>query len=161
MIVNDLSTNANLGKPQLSIGAFATIFNANGEILCIKQNYGPRNWTTPGGKSDANESPDATVLREVQEEVGLRVKVLALSSVYWKQYANDVVFSFVCDAMPQGQIKHDPAEVSEYGYFPADALPVPMARNTRLRIEDAVRLKNGGGASAFAVFVTPETYIAL
>lgn len=159
--MNDLTTNATLGKSQLSIGAFATIFNANGEILCIRQNYGPRNWTTPGGKADPNESPDATVLREVQEEVGLRAKVLALSGVYWKQYANDVVFSFVCDAMSQDQIKHDPAEVAEYGYFPADALPVPMARNTRLRIEDAVRLKRGGGTSAFAVFATPETYITL
>ena len=100
-------------------------------------------------------------MREVQEEVGLRAKIATLAGVYWKQYANDVVFSFICDAILQEQIKHDPAKVAEYGYFPADALPVPMALNTRLRIEDAVRLKASGGASAFAVFATPETYNTL
>jgi ADP-ribose pyrophosphatase YjhB (NUDIX family) len=38
-----------------SIGVFAAIFDEQGRILCVKRNYTPFNWTTPGGKMDNGE----------------------------------------------------------------------------------------------------------
>jgi 8-oxo-dGTP diphosphatase len=40
-----------------SVGVFAAIFDEQRRILCVRQNYGPRKWTLPGGKMEAGESP--------------------------------------------------------------------------------------------------------
>lgn len=44
-------------KHKLSVGVFAVIFDEQKRILCVKRNYGPKNWTTPGGAIDKDESP--------------------------------------------------------------------------------------------------------
>jgi 8-oxo-dGTP pyrophosphatase MutT (NUDIX family) len=44
-----------------TVGVFAAIFDAQVRILCVKLNYRPLNWTTPGGRVEAGESPVAAL----------------------------------------------------------------------------------------------------
>lgn len=63
--------------PNRRIGAAAVIVNDEGGVPLVKQTYGRLNWELPGGAGEAGESPDETVLREVQEETGMDVAVSA------------------------------------------------------------------------------------
>jgi ADP-ribose pyrophosphatase YjhB (NUDIX family) len=40
-----------------TIGVFTMIFNEAGMLLCVRRNYATHNWTTPGGRVNAGESP--------------------------------------------------------------------------------------------------------
>jgi 8-oxo-dGTP diphosphatase len=48
-----------------SIGVFASLFDAAGRILLVRQAYGSRHWTTPGGRVEEGESPLAALDREL------------------------------------------------------------------------------------------------
>src|SRR5213593_4202130 len=67
------------GADMRKIGAAAVILDVDGGVLLVKQTYGRLNWELPGGAAEAGESPDDTVLREVQEETGLAVAVLHMT----------------------------------------------------------------------------------
>jgi ADP-ribose pyrophosphatase YjhB (NUDIX family) len=67
-----------------SLGAGGIVMNANGEgeraILLIQRNQEPNRgyWTLPGGFVESEETAEAAVVREVQEETGLRCTIAGL-----------------------------------------------------------------------------------
>src|SRR6266481_1878078 len=87
-----------LVRPQVahmsSIGVFASVFDGAGRILLVRQAYGSRHWTTPGGRVEEGESPLAALDREVLEEIACEVHVSHLIGVYAKPYRDDLVLSF-------------------------------------------------------------------
>lgn len=125
--------------PGLGVGAF--IVNDKGEILMGLRGPDARNepghWNIPGGGVELGELRSATVLREVQEEVGLRVEIIA------ELLANDhhipadpannkpaqhwVTTPFVVRIAP-GQTPKvmEPTTFSEIGWFHIDNLPEPL-----------------------------------
>lgn len=70
-------------KPQLSI-ALALIWRG-GEILIARRapdaEHLPDIWEFPGGKIEANETPEAACLREAREEIGLEIEIVAARDV--------------------------------------------------------------------------------
>jgi 8-oxo-dGTP pyrophosphatase MutT (NUDIX family) len=62
----------NLPKKQLASGVL--FFNTAGELLIVKPNY-KEEWIIPGGVIEAFESPKATCVREVKEELGIQVEI--------------------------------------------------------------------------------------
>ena len=125
-----------------TVGVFANIFDPEGRILCVKRNYGPRNWTTPGGRLEKGESPLAALEREVLEETGYRIAPQQLVGIYANVYKDDVVIS-IC-ACIVGQEEWSPnGEIAEIGFFSQDRLPEPMSANTLTRIRDAFAGKSG------------------
>jgi ADP-ribose pyrophosphatase YjhB (NUDIX family) len=119
-----------------SVGVFAAIFDEQGRILCVRQNYSPRKWTLPGGKMEARESPFEACLREVKEETGYRVEIDHLIGVYSTPYKDDVVISFACHIV--GRDAWQPNnEIAEIGFFGRETLPRPMRQRTLVRIHDA------------------------
>jgi 8-oxo-dGTP diphosphatase len=77
-----------------SIGVFASLFDTSGRILLVRQAYGARHWTTPGGRVEEGESPLAALDREVLEEIACEVHLAHLIGVYAKPYRDDLVLSF-------------------------------------------------------------------
>jgi 8-oxo-dGTP pyrophosphatase MutT (NUDIX family) len=65
------------------IAAAAIILSSDQRVLLVKHSYGPLNWELPGGAAERDESPTQTVVREVQEETGLRASVERLTGVYY------------------------------------------------------------------------------
>jgi ADP-ribose pyrophosphatase YjhB (NUDIX family) len=132
-----------------TVGVFAAIFDARGHILCVKLNYGPLYWTTPGGRVEAGESPVAALIREVHEESGYHVHVGHLVGVYAAPIKDDLVLMMTATITGSDGWRPD-EEIAQIGFFAPDALPEPMSPRVRRRIHDAL----SGCAGVLHVFET-------
>ena len=119
-----------------SIGVFASLFDAEGRILLVRQAYGSLLWTNPGGRVEEGESPLAALDREVLEEIACEVHVSHLIGVYAKPYRDDLVLSFGV-SLVGGTPQACPPEIAEIAFFAREQLPREIAFNSRIRIEDA------------------------
>lgn len=74
-----------------TVGVFAASFDDAGRILCVKQEYGPRRWTLPGGRMETGESVPDALRREVLEETGYVIEPGRLIGVSSAPSRDDVV----------------------------------------------------------------------
>lgn len=69
------------------VGAKVALFVGSRLLITLRDDFEglpyPGLWDFPGGGREAGETPEQTVLREVEEEVGLR---LPESSLIWKRF---------------------------------------------------------------------------
>ncbi|HLU65339.1 MAG TPA: NUDIX domain-containing protein [Kofleriaceae bacterium] len=67
--------------PVVAVGAIA--FDEDGRVLLIQRGRAPGAglWTVPGGRIEPGETAAAACAREVAEETGLEVEVVALAEV--------------------------------------------------------------------------------
>lgn len=63
--------------------AGAVVVREDGRVLLIRRGRPPGagDWTLPGGKIEAGETPAETIVRELREETGLHVEVVAVLRV--------------------------------------------------------------------------------
>jgi 8-oxo-dGTP pyrophosphatase MutT (NUDIX family) len=68
--------------PRVRAAAGVLFFDAAGRVLLVKPTY-KRDWEIPGGMSERDESPLATCVREVREELGIEPVIGRLLGVDW------------------------------------------------------------------------------
>ena len=68
--------------PRKRMGAGALLTDEHGRVLLVEPAY-KDHWEIPGGSVDADESPHAAVVREIEEELGLSVLPGRLLLVDW------------------------------------------------------------------------------
>lgn len=116
-------------------GVSVVVTNLAGDVLLLRHSYGPNVWGLPGGGLGRGEDPEAAALREVHEELGLR-----LSSITHVAVIEEVIsgaphtahlFAAVCDQQP----RPDQREIIAARFFPSHSLPEPLGRTTRTRID--------------------------
>ena len=119
----------------MSITVVALVFIAREEkILLVRQNYGPRYWSLPGGVMEPGESIDQAAIREVKEETGLDIRLKRVVGLYSKPGENGLAVCFEGEQVG-GTLAAD-NEILECGYFAHDCLPEPIREHLRQRIED-------------------------
>lgn len=69
----------------IAVGASALVVNKKGEVL-LTQRHDLRVWVFPGGGINKNEAPAEAAKREVEEETGLKVKIVRLVAVYFNDH---------------------------------------------------------------------------
>ena len=121
------------------IGSGALIFDSDHRVLLVKHTYGKFNWEIPGGVSEAGESVNQTVVREVREETGLDVEPERLSGVYYSGPDDMHHFAFICRLIdPHAKPVPSSPEIADCRFFDRDRLPSPISDFSIRRIDDAM-----------------------
>lgn len=122
-------------SPTTSMGVFAVIRDARERVLlCHRTDFDL--WNLPGGRLEHGETPQAGVMREVQEETGLRVQVRRLSGVYSNPARGDIVLVFVCTIVSGTLAASD--EMDRFDWLGVEAIPSNTAPRHIERTRDAL-----------------------
>jgi 8-oxo-dGTP pyrophosphatase MutT (NUDIX family) len=106
------------------------------DILMVRHSYGQPYWTFPGGGVKRGEEPAKTVLREVWEEVGLRLeKAIFLRKVKNNyEYKDDTIWVYYGSTKDRN-VKIDNFEIVEAKWFNLNSLPKDLGANAEKIIE--------------------------
>ena len=77
--------------------AAAALINDNDEVLLAQRPEGKRlagKWEFPGGKVEADESPEAALVRELREELGIAIDVRDLEPFWFLSHDYVADFGF-------------------------------------------------------------------
>ena len=70
-----------MGELKCNIGEYGIIINKKGEFLILKlpinKEFTKEMWMFPGGRLEEEEQPEMGLKREVLEETGLKIKIIA------------------------------------------------------------------------------------
>jgi 8-oxo-dGTP pyrophosphatase MutT (NUDIX family) len=116
------ATDAHRLLPTKRMGAGAVIRDVDGRVLIVKPTYKPA-WELPGGAVEDDESPRGACVRELREELGIRITVGELLCVDYNSptpdYVESLMFLFTTeplDAATIAMIQLPPDELSEYRF---------------------------------------------
>lgn len=117
-----------------------------GKILLVKRGTVPFRgyWALPGGRMEAGESIEQTVVREVKEETGLDVQVERVIGEYVeKGVEGDVEYEYfpTCFLVKVvgGEARRQENEIQEIKLFGLSGLPQPLAFEHDKMIKDYLR----------------------
>ncbi len=123
---------------QPRVGCGAVIQRADGAVLLVQRGRPPEqgHWGLPGGKVDWMETLEAAVVREVQEETGLRVAIQRLLCVVdhfepalQQHWIAPVYLARTLD--DSVAVLQEPEALLALGWFSPDALPMPLTLSAR------------------------------
>ena len=133
---------------RLGVGCSATIFDSSHTKVLLARRTDNGRWCVPGGYMEPGESLTEACIREVEEETGLRVRVVRLIGVYTNphlllQYADGnrwqlVVLHFEAEIVGGRVGVSDETTAVEY-FGQAEIEHLDMSTLDRLRTEDAFR----------------------
>lgn len=100
------------------------VISTGDTILMIRNTYGRKRWTFPGGSLKKRELPTEAIQREIWEEVGIRLTNLRLLGQFLstQEYKKDTVVCFRADAVG-ASLSTDPHEILEARWFHPQNLP--------------------------------------
>lgn len=112
--------------PSYTVGAVLALQREDGMLLLVEQRHSP-GWALPGGLLRRGELPVDGLVREVEEEVGLRVDPttlpLPVAVLAPRVRRVDIVYLMADGGSQTAKRGDDEDEVIGVGWFALDALP--------------------------------------
>lgn len=136
-----LAFSAQAGHATPKVDVRGVVFHDDA-LLLVRENLDEGRWTIPGGWADISETPAESVVREVYEETGYRVRVTKVLAVYDRNRHDHPphIFHiykifFLCELLngrqqESGYAGHDSAaflETGETAFFRADEIPADLS----------------------------------
>jgi ADP-ribose pyrophosphatase YjhB (NUDIX family) len=123
-------------QSQFLVGVTGIIFNEKGEILLFKHTYRSHAWSLPGGYLKSGEHPREAIEREIKEESGL---VVSVDERLKTRTDRDSARLDMCYTGVLIGGEFTPThEVTEYGFFTQDKLPL-LRKNQVFLIDEALK----------------------
>jgi len=116
------------------VGVTGIIYNDKNEILLFKHTYRTHSWSLPGGYLKSGEHPREALEREIKEESGFVVSIDESLKTRTDRETARLDLCYV-GVLIGGDFKPT-HEVSEYGFFTQDKLP--LLRKNQLFLIDEV-----------------------
>jgi 8-oxo-dGTP diphosphatase len=131
------------GKPMLLVAACALI-DADGRVLLARRPEGKTMaglWEFPGGKLHAGETPEAALIRELREELGIDVSAACLAPFAFASHAYErfhlLMPLYLCrrwKGLPKARENQTlawvrPQKLADYPMPPADKPLIPLLRD--------------------------------
>lgn len=131
-----------LFESQFLVGVTGIIFNDKDEILLFKHTYRQHAWSLPGGYVKSGEHPKEALEREIKEESNF---VVSADSQLKTRTDRDTARLDMCyvGAFIGGEFMPS-KEVSEYGFFTRDTMPL-LRKNQVLLIDEVLKRKEKFG----------------
>jgi 8-oxo-dGTP pyrophosphatase MutT (NUDIX family) len=133
------------------VGVNVAVFNDRGQVLLTRRHDNGL-WCLPGGHMDMAETIEHTAIRETEEETGLAIQLERLVGLYSSHYsagtfgenspAHSILIALFRARATAGNLVLNP-EVTEFGWFPPDQLPVDIIPHHIRRVHDAARETGG------------------
>jgi len=119
------------------------------KILLTRSPKWSNKWTFPGGHIEAGETIQQAILREAEEEVGLKLKPIAIiafgeliGSKDFHRPAHFIYFDLLCKTKDSIEVNLDGEELNDYIWTtPEEALKMDLAESYRETIEDYIKYK--------------------
>jgi len=137
-------------RPLILPGAEVLVFDPQGRLL-LQRLTDTSEWAIPGGMMEPGESFEQTARREILEETGLTLGALEFLGVYsgsqfYYRYpngdeVNNVSVAYIARECA-GTLRSD-EESSSLGFYPLDALPVPIIFLNQLVLDDYFKKISG------------------
>lgn len=122
-----------MSKPVVLVSAVALI-DGKRRVLLAERPKGKHlagTWEFPGGKVEPEETPEASLVRELREELGIVVEETALAPLAFASHAYErfhlLMLLYACRAWQGIPMGHEGQEVAWYGAEDLDGLPMPPA----------------------------------
>lgn len=131
-------------QDQFLVGVTGIIFNDKNEILLFKHSYRSHSWSLPGGYLKSGEHPREGLEREIKEESGLVVSVD--ESLKTRTDRDTARLDMCYTGVLIGGDFQPTHEVSEYGFFTQDKLPL-LRKNQLFLIDTALKERVSSQAS--------------
>ncbi len=122
------------------VGVTGIIFNDRNEILLFKHTYRSHAWSLPGGYLKSGEHPKESLEREIKEESGFVVSVD--ESLKTRTDRDSARLDLCYTGILIGGNFTPTHEVSEYGFFTQDTLPL-LRKNQVFLINEALKAHEG------------------
>lgn len=134
---------------KLTPAVYMFLINGNNEVFCIRRaNTGWRDgeWSLPAGHLDGGEPASGAAVRELLEEVSVRVgredmqfACMVHRTIPEEQGAERIDMFFVVRKWGGEPKNNEPHKCSEVGWFAIDNLPTPMVDIVEYAFELFVR----------------------
>jgi len=122
----------------------SAIVDESRQILLVKRDRAPfkGHWCLPTGFAEAGESIEAAALRELQEETGLKGRIIRLLDVdsYKSRFYGDLLFlTFVAEKAGGRLVAGD--DSAQARFWPIDKIPPLAFRSNRRALEAYIKSK--------------------
>lgn len=118
-----LNSIIRLSRPKYTIGAVGVLFNSQGQVLLVEHVFHPETpWGLPGGWVNRREDPAQTVIRELHEELALRVTIERIIAVSVDpRMGNHIDIAYLCRTVDAvGRLSR---ELLAYEWYDPDNMP--------------------------------------
>ncbi len=114
----------------------------NGKVLLVKRGHAPfkGEWATPGGRIEDNETAEQCLVREMEEEIGLKVEPVKLIGIYSDPKRDPRLMIAIAYLIKRvgGDVRAG-SDAAEAKWFDLDKLP-PMCTDHPKIVADAKAL---------------------
>lgn len=121
----------------IGVGVGAVIWNEAGELLLFQRKKAPEvgHFSIPGGKVDWMETIEEAVVREIEEELGVKVSINTLLGVTNHRLPEEGIHyiapTFHVEIEAGELVNREPEKHGHLAFYPLDQLPQPLTLTTQ------------------------------
>jgi len=133
------------GVDFIGVGVGAVIINDKSEILLLKRLKEPEKgcWTIPGGTVEFGETIEEAIIREIEEEIGVKIEIISLlgitNHIIKDEKTHWVSPAFLVKIIEGVPVNKEQHKHEELRWFLSDSLPINSTITTTVALKNYLK----------------------